>query len=506
MADINTSKLIIGDDGLVLQDAALRASMSAEYSASSTYAVGDIVLKDGQLYECTTAISTAEAWTAGHWTAVTVGEELTDLKAESTALKEDISQVIDSAYVTDTATGAIASFPDGADGVSVKSLKVNIEPVQSGSGDPSPDNVRPISGHTQAVVKRTGKNVWDEQWEVGEINTNSGANSNDSTRIRSKNYISIVPNQQYYCKSSNDVYLFFYDANKTYIGYYSSTAKGLSFIPSNLANAKSGGGSFANARYMRFRGDTGGSYNNDISINYPSTDHDYHAGHVQTVTIDLDGTRYGGTLNVETGVLTVDRAAYTFTNGTGLTEGTDGNADWLCVKHQISSELWDVDKRTQNICSHAPFTFANVNGHPHFYTTRNIFQLFVPKSVYESLSAFTSSLATNPLTFVAMLSTPTTVQLTANEISTLLGQNNIWNDCGDTEAEYRADTKLYIEKLTAPTEDDMVADANIVSGQYFMVGNTLYKATANIASGGAITPNVNCTRKSLPEALNEINA
>jgi hypothetical protein len=52
----------------------------------------------------------------------------------------------------------------------------------------------------------------------------------------------------------------------------------------------------------------------------------------------------------------------------------------------------------------------------------------------------------------------------------------------------------------------MVADSNITSGQYFMVGNTLYKATANIASGGAITPNVNCTRKSLSEALNELNA
>lgn len=92
MADINASKLRIGSNDLVLQDAALRASMSAEYSASSTYAVGDIVLKDGQLYECNTAISTAEAWTAAHWTAVTVGEKVADLKDETTSLKEDINE------------------------------------------------------------------------------------------------------------------------------------------------------------------------------------------------------------------------------------------------------------------------------------------------------------------------------------------------------------------------------------------------------------------------------
>lgn len=70
--------------------------------------------------------------------------------------------------------------------------------------------------------------------------------------------------------------------------------------------------------------------------------------------------------------------------------------------------------------------------------------------------------------------------------------------------EYRADPTLYISRLTEP-DADMIADANITSGQYFMVGNTLYKATANIASGASIVPNVNCTRKSLSEALNEIN-
>lgn len=107
---------------------------------------------------------------------------------------------------------------------------------------------------------------------------------------------------------------------------------------------------------------------------------------------------------------------------------------------------------------------------------------------------------------VYQLATPLEIQLDVHAVSSLYGVNNIWADSGDTEVVYRADTKLFIERLTAPDSADMIADANITSGQYFMVGNSLYKATANIANGSAIVVGTNCIRKSLSEALNEINA
>lgn len=91
------------------------------------------------------------------------------------------------------------------------------------------------------------------------------------------------------------------------------------------------------------------------------------------------------------------------------------------------------------------------------------------------------------------------------EIKSLLGVNNVWSDAGDVEVEYRADTKLYIKRLT-DSDTDMIADSNITSGQYFMVGNDLYKATVNIASGAQIVVGTNATKVSLSEALNEINA
>lgn len=50
------------------------------YSPSSTYAVGDRVRYGYYIYECTTAITTAEAWTAAHWTALASLQDQIDAK------------------------------------------------------------------------------------------------------------------------------------------------------------------------------------------------------------------------------------------------------------------------------------------------------------------------------------------------------------------------------------------------------------------------------------------
>lgn len=59
----------------------LQGDIASTYSSSSTYAVGDYVLYSGQLYRCTTAISTAEAWTSAKWTAVALGDDVSTLKS-----------------------------------------------------------------------------------------------------------------------------------------------------------------------------------------------------------------------------------------------------------------------------------------------------------------------------------------------------------------------------------------------------------------------------------------
>lgn len=57
-----------------------------------------------------------------------------------------------------TATSGLVSFTTNV----IRPVKVTCEfsPVQEGTGDPSPDNVRPISGWTGCEIYHTGKNMW----------------------------------------------------------------------------------------------------------------------------------------------------------------------------------------------------------------------------------------------------------------------------------------------------------------------------------------------------------
>ena len=66
-------------------------------------------------------------------------------------------------YPTDTATGSPASFPDGADGVPVEDLTVAIGFAQSGSGTPSPENVRPITPWTGLTLSHSGADTSDPE-------------------------------------------------------------------------------------------------------------------------------------------------------------------------------------------------------------------------------------------------------------------------------------------------------------------------------------------------------
>lgn len=432
------------------------------------------------------------------------GDEIATVKDGFDSLQTDLAQTTAealAAFVTDTASGAIASFPDGADGVPVKSLTVDIEPVQSGSGDPSPTNVRPISGHTSAVVTRTGKNLLNDQ--STEIGTAWNGNGN-SARARL-----VIP-----CLPSTTYVLSMNGSNGLDAIYYRNTPAVPAANAGSPATFPQTINTTANDHYIVLGFNKTSISQADVNalklqLEIGATATAYESYQGQTVTIDLNGTRYGGTLNVETGVLTVDRAMvdlgtlnWTYSERyfyattpypVPVYNAYSAYANAICSAYRV-----EKFGTMYNNYSTVDKCFSINNGSPNDNVVR------IRDTSYTDAASFKTAMSGVQLVYE--LATPQTVQLTANEISTVLGQNNIWNDCGDTEVEYRADTKLYIKKLTGSTEDDMVADANIVSGQYFMVGNTLYKATANIASGGAITPNVNCTRKSLPEALNEINA
>ena len=77
------------------------ASMATAYSTSATYAVGDYVWYSGQLYRCTTAITTAEAWTSGHWTAAKIADDVGGLKSAIDVIDAEIYKMETLSFTTD---------------------------------------------------------------------------------------------------------------------------------------------------------------------------------------------------------------------------------------------------------------------------------------------------------------------------------------------------------------------------------------------------------------------
>ena len=344
--------------------------------------------------------------------------------------------------IVKSASGEVASFSDGGNGLLVKSLNVNITPKQSGSGDPSPSNVRPISGWDSVDINVTGINIWDEEWEVGGIDPNSGTNAEYSTRIRSKNYIPLVSGIAYSFNyvgssiSSNGLAVVFYDSNKEYV---QGSWRQNSFSPFTVA---------PNVKYMRFAtGDGyGATYNNDISINYPATDTSYHIGvNNESYPISLGQTVYGGVLDVVSGKLTIDTIYVDLGGQWWAHEFVNGRYRWFADTSAFAkNEMGAILCCSQFAVNESPITGSGVDNTITTYSTGGTYLNCFSK---DSMTNEEFKQAMSGVIAIYKWNSTTEIQLTPTEVKTLLGNNNIFADGGSVEVEYRADTTLAYNEL-----------------------------------------------------------
>ena len=375
-------------------EASQSATNASQSAQTALQAKTDAQTAQGKAEDAQTAAETAQgkaedAQEAAESAAASVQASAAQI-AENTAdiadLQTDVAQNeadILKAFPTDSASGAIASFTDGADNLPLKSLVVDIDPVQdTSSGNPSPTNICPISG-----------------WTGMQLNANG-----------------IV-----------------------------------------------------------------------IPISW------------QTEA----GTVYGGKLDVLSGKLTLTNYYCTPDNATRIVYGIDSQSNLPYAYFQFAPKADGNGLSVKTLCSmYKAGNATRVDKALRMWTSEaDIWDSDLDVTSLDTVKTYLADLV-----IVYPLATPIEIQLTPTEVRSLLGTNNIWADTGDTEVEYRADTRLYIEKLTQPEEDDMIADSAITSGQFFMVGNTLYRALTNIASGATITVGTNAQRVSLSDALNLVNA
>lgn len=345
------------------------------------------------------------------------------------------------AYPTDTVTGAVANFPDGA-ALPAKNITVDIAPVQSGSGDPSPDNVRPITGWTGANVYRTGKNLWS----LGNVSGTRAVAK--SVFLPAGSYAFSTKNTTTAATETVRVIFTLADSTTAQINV-TANATGRVSTTFNASKAITQAQFWAGSSAANSNGQTFEFSDIQFELGSTATAYEPYSGNTYTITFPNEaGTVYGGTLDVTNGKLTV----------------TDGY-------------------------------IASYNGET------------IPGEWISSMDVYAAGTTpTIGAQVVYKLATPTTYNLTPQQIQLLLGVNNVWANTGDSIVNYYADTTLYIKKLTGSTEQDMIADSAISSGKYFLVGNRLFLSTTSIAAGAKLTPGTNCTETNLAAALNAINS
>lgn len=210
----------------------------------------------------------------------------------------------------------IASFNDGSD-LPMPKLEVAIEPVQEGSGDPSPENIRPIIG-------------WDE------VNVTVADDTTD-----------------------------------------------------------------------------------------PTTENVY--------TIDLDGTRYGGKMDLVSGVMTVDRVGVDL--GSLSWSGSVENKHFYA---SLNSLPYDKSRGNEIICScykndggvtTAPYYGGN-GTFRWWASTSTAWEIYIDDETgYASFDAFKTAISGQILCYP--LATPLTIQLSPTVVKSLRGMNNVFADTGN---------------------------------------------------------------------------
>lgn len=407
----------------------------------------------------------------------TVTADLTALLAETGNVRAQL-EISDGKMVTSFAFGIIVheDFLSGygyeevgpADQVTfttdmaapVKCVLVTLTPQQSGSGTPSPDNVRPITGTESVTVTRVGKNILPapSTWTTGKrLNPTTGAEVADNDcAVTDYIPVSITANSPYYLSGLDyaDIDRYYrtftaaYNANKEFLGRtggvysaeYPLTAESFS------SGTPQGTGDIAFIRvtiyhvtgYTANFADIMAAIEDSAQIEMGSTATAYESYAGATFTIDLGRTVYGGTVDLVTGVLTV-------THG---------------ITNDLNYATWVALQDVQNVftCSPDYFPGADFNSTPicNAYNggtpARNnatawakgnatiSFRYPTSDRVYVRDDRFTTAAeikaAMEGVEVVYKLATPETYQLTPAQIMALLGENTVTSDAGQVTVKY----------------------------------------------------------------------
>ena len=207
---------------------------------------------------------------------------------------------------------------------------------------------------------------------------------------------------------------------------------------------------------------------------FPKTYYAYNAGtetcvsavndnSYQYISVDWTteaGTIYGGTLDITTGVLTATWTKQAL-GRTGWTNATNGNSRRY-LRNFIGMGIPDPDiPNLDALCTHFERVTEAEKSTAQFGTFRisdgSYMVVYDNGNALQDNNAFMSWLdaqntAGTPVEICYRLATPTTYQLTPQQLATFLGDNAIWANTGNTTVQYCANTKGYVDSTVHVTD------------------------------------------------------
>ena len=448
--NVNTSAYV--DTGASAEGAEAWHGIADEFDATASYAAGDLVIYNGELYVCTTAHT--GAWDAADFAATTVAAQL--------KIFEDDKSIALGAYPHATVSGAVAYFMDGADGIPVRSLTAQIAPVQA-AGTPTPESPLPISGWTKATIPATGSNILDPSTsEVGYIRADGSINI--VTPVNYGVHSALIPVHAgdnllltgFYNYPTTDYFrIHGYDSNGNWVEQLSfgtandqqPNVRVTATVPDDIYYAKISYTTLAK-RMMLVFGSEDLPYapfvGKTVSVNWQT-----EAGTVYGGTITYLGNKLWQLLPTKAGV---DLGTLSWT-----AQSMSGNRTAFYVPQsslpaaplypQFSS---DVPDALSSIATPTYQTASSWGVNSFLFTASagvlpaNALAYIFDANQFADADDFRA--AVTGQTLVYALATPAApISLTADDVLSLLGDTNVWADCGDVSVDYRADTTLYID-------------------------------------------------------------
>ena len=320
--------------------------------------------------------------------------------------------------LADMPGGAIASFSDGA-ALPLNKLKVSIDPVQSGSGDPSPTNIRPISGWDSVGVGVCGKNFYSAtlaDYSSAQV-VGVGLATFYPVKVPYGTYTISTNAPTGYIWAGTDIY----DSAtlpRVYEGKPNTVTTDIIWVGLLTSDMSS-------------------AYAYNIMINQGSTPSSYEPYNGNDFIIQLGDTYYGASLDVVNGVLTLSKILYTYDGSQDeqWNKYNSGSASAYAMTITIPNAI-KIPLGIQTIqCNELEpivntATWGDYDNFVSMSAGSNT-QIMCGIRTITTVEDWKTYLASNPLQVMGILETPIVISVQPTSIKSLEGVNNIFADTGN---------------------------------------------------------------------------